>query len=706
MADFIIKLKPAEPQGRKILETERARSDLNVNQLAHHLLHRDNFLDRQERVLAIIEKNPLFSKTTNLNLSRPERYHVGLARAKEVRRLARREGWSAEDYTMANYLLDEVSPYSLSDSMFTVSLQQQCDEQQRTQWLGKAENWEITGCYAQTELGHGSNVRQIECQARWNPETKDFTIHSPTLTASKWWIGSLGRTADHAVVVAQLLIPSSTGKMQSYGPHQFIVQIRHLQTRKPLNGVAIGDIGPKYGYASMDNGYILFDHFRVPRTSLLAKYSKVDKNGKYTRSQSSATVYGSMTYARAYLIGQAALVLARAVTVAVRYTLIRRQFSDRDSASTNTAEEAVLNYSTVQIRVLPLLATTYALHYTAEMVKDAFQNVRAQIDKDNDFSKLAEMHAMSSGLKSLCTSLAANGIETCRRALGGHGFGGRSGLIPLNANYLNKPTVEGDNWMITQQTASYLIKRMQTCIETPTMTPVDKVDITFLQFLTTSSRRRSLDLIAYGPDDLVAAFQYRASYLAHKAYQLRIMQKFSWNDMLIELHHLSNAHCEFLLVQSFHDALQQPFPPLDAATHRTMQQLFMLFALFTLQDNSSDFIAMEILKPSQLDTLKTEIRQLMQTIRIHAARLVDAWSIPDYLLDSALGRYDGEVYPDLFKSAHERNPLNAEVFNSDYRSEEIIWGEGEEHARRRILALVQGTPSLENTEIGSLKANL
>ena len=37
-----------------------------------------------------------------------------------------------------------------------------------------------------TELGHGSNVRGIECQARWMTKTKEFVIHSPTLTASKW----------------------------------------------------------------------------------------------------------------------------------------------------------------------------------------------------------------------------------------------------------------------------------------------------------------------------------------------------------------------------------------------------------------------------------------------------------------------------------------------------------------------------------------
>ncbi len=702
MSDFTVKLKPSEPQGPDILRAERARSHVNVSQLAHHLLHRDDFLARQERVLAVVEKNPLFSKTTNLNLSRPDRYHVGLARAKEVRRLALRERWSSDDRHMAHYLLDEVSPYALSDTMFTTSIQQQCNEQQRGKWRTKVENWEISGCYAQTELGHGSNVRKIECQATWNSGTKDFTIHSPTLTASKWWIGSLGRTANYAVVVAQLMIPDQSGTIKAYGPHQFMVQIRDLESHKPIEGVVIGDIGPKYGYLSMDNGYMLFNQLRAPRSALLAKYSAVDEDGKYTKPQNPATVYGSMTMARAYLIGNARLVLARAVTIAVRYTLIRRQFGDRDSASIDPPEEAVLDYTTVQIRVLPLLATTYALHYTAETMNNVYQRTRTQIEKDNDFSTLAEMHAVSSGLKSLCTGLAADGIETCRRALGGHGFGGYSGFIPLNTNYLSRPTVEGDNWMITQQTASYLIKRMQKCVRTPTMKPVDDADFAFLQFLKAGEHTDRCNLV--DDHELVAAFQHRTSFLTHRAYQSRVVQKTSWNDMLIDLHHISNAYCEFLLIKYFHDALQRPETSLDAKTQDAMHEVFRLFALFTMQKASADFMAIGILESPQLEMLAREIQKSMRKVRIDAACLVDAWSIPDYLLNSALGRSDGDVYPNVFRSAHEQNRLNAQTFNNDYRTEEIIMGEGEEQARRRILALVQSAPCSEQSS--SLKSHL
>jgi len=40
----------------------------------------------------------------------------------------------------------------------------------------------------------GSNVQGLETTATYDKTTQEFVIHSPVLTSSKWWIGSLGRT--------------------------------------------------------------------------------------------------------------------------------------------------------------------------------------------------------------------------------------------------------------------------------------------------------------------------------------------------------------------------------------------------------------------------------------------------------------------------------------------------------------------------------
>ncbi|RMZ84629.1 hypothetical protein DV737_g1220, partial [Chaetothyriales sp. CBS 132003] len=600
---------------------------------------------------------------------------------------------------MADYLMDEMGPYALQFSMFAISIREQCSDEQKKYWLPKLANWDIIGCYGQTELGHGSNVKGIECQAIWDSKAKEFIIHSPTLTASKWWNGALGRTANHAIVVAQLMLPDKSGVLKSYGPHQFILQIRDMKTHKPLEGIVIGDIGPKYGYPGMDNGYMLFNRFRAPHSALLSRYSGVDADsGTYIKPRNPAVVYGSLTFVRAQIIMHARLVLARAVTVAVRYLSIRRQFADRDSQDPEATEEAVLNYPTVQIRILPLLATTYALHYTGDAMYQLYYGTRAEIEKSGNFSRLAEMHAASSGLKSRCTMLAADGIETCRRAMGGHGFGGGSGMIALNNEYLSKPTVEGDNWMITQQTASYLIKRMQAVVENANQPSSESVDVQFKQYLGSATTPPALDILS---DDgaLVRAFQHRVSYLAYNAYQERVVSKRKWNDMMISLHNLSRAHSETLLVTNFYNAVSMPGanPPLDPATHSVIKVLFRLYALYTLDATASEFLIAGCLTTDQLKQVTGRIQQLMAQVRPHAVRLVDAWSIPDYLLESSLGRYDGDVYNDLFRRAHHENPLNLLTFNPDWKTEEIVMGEGPENARKRIEAMTLGVSGHERT---------
>lgn len=257
-------LKPKEPSGPSLLEKERRQSPVAVAALGAHIFAGTGFLERQARVLAAMEKEPLFDKAQQQQLARVDRVKLGLARGKLMRRLQERHGWDVDDYHMAAYLLGEQSPFRLHVGMFRTTVAEQSDDAQRAYWMPRVDGWQISGTYSQTELGHGSNVRGVELEARWDPAAKVFVVHSPTLTAAKWWNGSLGRTANHAILMAQLLVPDPKrdGKYISHGPQAFIAQIRDTKTHLPLPGVVIGDIGVKIGFSSMDNGYMLFDKFR------------------------------------------------------------------------------------------------------------------------------------------------------------------------------------------------------------------------------------------------------------------------------------------------------------------------------------------------------------------------------------------------------------------------------------------------------------
>ena len=105
--------------------------------------------------------------------------------------------------------------------LFVHTLKNVGTEEQRAWWVHKALSFQIIGCYAQTELGHGSNVRGLETVAIYDKNTQEFILNTPTITARKWWPGALGKVSTHAALYAQVIIDG-----KECGVNVFFVQIR------------------------------------------------------------------------------------------------------------------------------------------------------------------------------------------------------------------------------------------------------------------------------------------------------------------------------------------------------------------------------------------------------------------------------------------------------------------------------------------------
>jgi acyl-CoA oxidase len=52
----------------------------------------------------------------------------------------------------------------------------------------------------------------------------------------------------------------------------------------PLPGVILGDCGKKIGLEGVDNGFIIFNHVRIPRENLLNRFSNVTPGGTFETS--------------------------------------------------------------------------------------------------------------------------------------------------------------------------------------------------------------------------------------------------------------------------------------------------------------------------------------------------------------------------------------------------------------------------------------
>jgi len=426
----------------------------------------------------------------------------------------------------------------------------------------------------------------------------------------------------------------------------------------------------------MDNGFLLLNNVKIPHVNMLARFSGVDpQTNKYIRPASASLVYGTLTWVRSTIVLQSGGVLARGVTIAVRYAAIRRQFQDRDAKEWETGENQVLNYTMVQIRLLPLLAATFALHFTGRGMMELYQQNQDKMAVDAGKASstnrgagpeelhpgtdlLADLHATSCGLKALASTTAAEGLEVCRRACGGHGYSSFSGIGTWYADYLPTTTWEGDNYMLTQQVARYLLKSARAVLKgSPPQNDTTNILQTFL------SRRdmgAAFDILGRD-EDIVAAFAWRAAFLVFEALKHRDEDQNSWNSLLVDFWRLSTAHSQYLIVKNFHDALQskKTQSELDPETITLLQKLFRLYSLHTLEREASEFFSSGAVTVRQIQLARTKaVMKLLEEIRPHAVRLLDAWKFPDWQLDSSLGRYDGKVYEDLFYRASELNPLN------------------------------------------------
>lgn len=325
-------------------------------------------------------------------------------------------------------------------------------------YLPKIDKLEWQGCFAITEIAHGSNVRGIRTRAQYNEQDKCFIITTPTAQDVKWWIGNASR-AHFCITFAQLYLPAKrrNGKQSKAAPaleckgvHLFIVPIRDVHTSEILSGITIGDCGPKAGLHSIDNGFLHFDRVRVPRENLLNRYSDVREDGTFVSSIKNdgrrfGAMLGELVMGRAGLVSAASDFTAMALQTAITYSANRKQFGPGGAY-----EIPVLDYQTQRVKLLPCLAASYAFLFAAQHV------IRMYTHRTKD--TMRKLHVTAAGLKAITTTHAQDILVMCRRACGGHGYSASSRLGELRSDQDVFMTFEGDNTVLLQEVARNLLQ--------------------------------------------------------------------------------------------------------------------------------------------------------------------------------------------------------------------------------------------------------
>ncbi|XP_029992432.1 peroxisomal acyl-coenzyme A oxidase 1 isoform X1 [Sphaeramia orbicularis] len=645
---------------------ERQNATFDVEKLTNILDGGPEKTKRRREIESMVLSDPDFKEEDPNFLSRSERYEQAVRKSAQMI-LKLREYGIADPEEIICYKScvhpGRPEPLDLHLGMFLPTLLNQATPEQMDRFFMPAWNLEIIGTYAQTEMGHGTHLRGLETTATYDPATQQFVLNSPTVSSIKWWPGGLGKTSNHAIVLAQLHTQGNC-----HGLHAFIVPIRDMNTHDPLPGIVVGDIGPKFGFSEVDNGFLKMDNVRIPRENMLMKYAKVEPDGTYVKPPSAKLTYGTMVFIRSMIVGESARALAKSTTIAIRYSAVRHQSEIR----TGEPEPQILDYQTQQYKLFPLLATAYAFTFVGQYMNQTYHRITGDINQGN-FSELPELHALSAGLKAFTTWTANAAIEVCRMSCGGHGYSRSSALPDIYVEFTPTCTYEGENTVMMLQTARYLVKSYRQAKAGQQLSGIvsylNETEHRRIQAQPASARPTVVDINDLA--SLVEVYKLRAATLVDLAaksiqqeLQNRKSQEDAWNNSAIDLVRASDAHCHYVVVKLFTEKLGEIG---DTAIHSVLSTLALLYTLHGITENSGDFLLAGLLNVPQILQISLRIKELLSQLRPNAVALVDAFDIHDKKLKSVLGRYDGNVYENMFEWAR-RSPLNSsEVHDSFHK---------------------------------------
>jgi len=514
-------------------------------------------------------------------------------------------------------------------------------------YLRHAMTMDLPGCFAMTETGHGSDVQSVRTTATYDPQRHQFVVHTPDDDARKDYIGNVAKDGRMAAVFAQLI---TMGK--SRGVHVLLVPIRDEKGR-PCPGVRIEDCGEKEGLNGVDNGRLWFDEVRVPRDALLDRYGTVAPDGTYSspienETKRFFTMLGTLIAGRISVSGAALSATKLAQTIAVRYGLGRRQFH----APGSDQEVILLDYLQHQRRLLPALATTYALHFAQESVVATLYELSSQTAGAERERRTLE--ALAAALKVATTWHATNTIQTCREACGGAGYLSVNQLPQLKADTDVFTTFEGDNTVLLQLVARGLLTNYREefeSLDTPSLVRfiADQAIGTVIE---RTAARPFADWIA----DTVPGSDKDTNLLDRK-YHGRL---FAWREKhavetvarrlrkgmaqagdafaafnAAQDHVLlaARAHIDRVVLERFVAAIDRCDDP---DTKALLNKVCDLYVLSTLERDRAYFLEHGQLSAARAKAVILNVNRLCSELRPHARLLVDAFGIPEELITAPI----------------------------------------------------------------------
>jgi acyl-CoA oxidase len=522
--------------------------------------------------------------------------------------------------TLAFHDLSLTIKFGVQFGLFQGSVLALGTEWHHQQFLPAIARGELLGMFAMTELGSGSNVRDLETTASYDPATEEFVIRTPHPGAHKEWIGNAACHGRMATVFAQLITQDTR-----QGVHAFLVRVRQ-DDGTPVPGVRIGDSGIKEGLNGVDNGRLWFDDVRVPRRHLLNRFGDVAADGSYHSPIESParrffTMIGTLVGGR-ITIGLSALSAAKsALTIAIRYGNRRRQFGP-DGGN----ETPLLDYRTHQRRLLPALATSIVLDLALSRLVDRYVALAGESDR--------ELEGLAAGLKGYTAWFAQQAITDARECCGGQGYLLVNRIAQLRRDIDVWTTFEGDNTVLYQLLSKALLTEYrQEFSDMGVIRLLTRRARTALAALNPVASRRDDEDHLRDPVQQVGLLRYREWRMLDAAarrlrHALKANPERAMIDVQDHLMHLATAHVERVAFEAVQAEVERAGPslaPLLALVRDT-------YWATRVEADLGWFLMSGVVETPKAKAIRYLAGKCCQEMRPIAEQVTAAFAIPDVVL--------------------------------------------------------------------------
>ncbi|KAK9453783.1 acyl-CoA oxidase-domain-containing protein [Dipodascopsis uninucleata] len=641
------------------LEQERARALFPIREMTYFIDGGKKQTELRERIMLEIERDPAFSNIDIYDLTKSqirERTMVKISRLIHYITSEREEVSFLRLSLVGICDMSLITRVGVHYGLFFGAIRGSGSPEQFAYWVsqGAASMSGLVGCFCMTELAHGSNVAGLETTATFDEATDEFVIHTPHLGATKWWIGGAAHSATHTVCFARLIVGG-----KDYGVKSFVVPLRDSQTYTLKPGVSIGDIGKKMGRDGIDNGWVQFTYVRIPRQFMLMKHTKVSRNGEVTQPPLEQLTYGALIGGRVAMSNDSAQVSKRFLTIAIRYAAVRRQFASKKGA----IETKLLDYALHQRRLMPLLAQTFAMQFAADEMLKMYRSLMTKLDAADGMDvkamallieELKEVFSTSAGLKAFNTWAAAETIDQTRQSCGGHGYSAYNGFGPSYDDWVVQCTWEGDNSILTLSAGRALVQRYLSVMKGK---PIPET-VRYLGKLSSLGSHRAGSRKLDSEDVLRESWEVVAATVVNKAGQAFTSLIKSGKSHEESFEETSQARFLAARIHSRNFIVNKFFARISDSSESIkpiLTDLAILYSIWAIEMDSGLFLQAGYFTSAQIDELRELCNKYCAKIRDQAVPLTDSFDMSDYFINSAIGKYDGNVYVNYFDQVRRQN---------------------------------------------------